>query len=372
MNRVQKQNTARIFGLDVVRALAILLVLLSHLYYLIDSVNPMIISLSGLAGYAGVELFFVLSGFLIGTILLKLYLADNFSIKTIFIFLKRRWFRTLPNYYLILFINLLIAYFFNYGIENWFHYFYFFQNFSNYNITFFSESWSLSVEEWTYILLPFSLFLGWKFKNWFSKKSIFLAIVLFLIVIAHFLRFLHFSNHIISDMDVWNTNIKSIVIYRFDTILYGVVLAWIHYFYADFLYQKRIYFLILAAHLFFLQFIIFNVLGIDIISSPIYFNIFYFTLSSFTFSLALPFFIFWKKTMPIVSPIIIFISKISYTMYLIHYSIVVVLLKYIILQYSLKFSVGTMVVIYFGITISVSHLLYRFYEKPLMNLRDEI
>lgn len=372
MNRVQKQNSSRIFGLDVVRALAILLVLLSHLYYLADSINPSIISLSGLVGYAGVELFFVLSGFLIGTILLKQYLEDDFSVKSIYIFLKRRWFRTLPNYYLILLINLLIAYFLNYGSANWYHYFYFFQNFCIYNITFFSESWSLSVEEWTYILLPFSLFLGWRFKNRFSKKSIFLLTILFLIVIAHCFRLLHFSSHSIYNMEVWNTNIKSIVVYRFDTILYGVVLAWIHHFYANFLYQKRIYFLILAAHLFFLQFIIFNVLGIDIISSPIYFNVFYFTMSSFTFSLALPLFIFWKKRVLIFSPIVDFISKISYAMYLIHYSIVVVLLKYIIFQYSLQFSIITMVLIYFGITISVSYLLYRFYEKPLMNLRDKI
>ena len=47
---LEKHNNQRIFGLDVVRALAILLVLFSHIYYLIDSSNPLLISVSGLFG----------------------------------------------------------------------------------------------------------------------------------------------------------------------------------------------------------------------------------------------------------------------------------------------------------------------------------
>lgn len=371
MNRVQKQITTRIFGLDVIRALAIVLVLLSHLYYLNDSVNPMLISLSGLAGYSGVELFFVLSGFLIGSIVLKQFISDEFSLKTIFIFLKRRWFRTLPNYYLILLFNLLIAYFLHYGSDNWYQYFYFFQNFSVYNISFFSESWSLSVEEWTYILLPFSLLFVWTFRNRLSKKGLFIIVILFLILLAHILRFLHFSNESITNMDVWNTNLKSIVIYRFDTILFGVVLAWIYHFYTDFLYQKRVYFLILAVHLFFIQFVILNVLGIDITTNPIYFQVFYFTLSSLTFSLALPFFIFWKKSNFLFSKAVVFVSKISYAMYLLHYSIIVVLLKQFLFYYNLQFSGLSLFFMYFGITISLSYIVYRFYEKPMMKLRDK-
>lgn len=83
------QNNNRIFGLDVIRATAILMVVFSHIYYLIDSSNPLLISISGLFGFFGVELFFVLSGFLIGTILLNKYMNENFSIKEIFSFLKR-------------------------------------------------------------------------------------------------------------------------------------------------------------------------------------------------------------------------------------------------------------------------------------------
>lgn len=371
MNALEKQNTTRIFGLDIVRSLAILLVLFSHVYYLIDSSNPIVISLSGLSGFAGVELFFVLSGYLIGTILLRQYVADNFSMQSVFVFLKRRWFRTLPNYYLILLINIGIAFYLGYPSQYWYNYFFFFQNFKTYSISFFSESWSLSVEEWTYVLLPFCLFSVLKIGNKWSKKGTFLFTILLLILLAHVLRYFNMKNNEITTMEIWNTNLKSIVIYRFDTILYGVLLAWLHQFYNHFLDKYKVYFLILAAHLFVLQFVILNILGVDIISCPIYFSVFYFTLSSMIFFLALPYFIFWKTSQSVFSASVAFISKTSYAVYLIHYSIVVVIFKYVLQKFELQLPTSLILFIYFGITFSLSYVLYRFFERPIMNLRDE-
>lgn len=371
MNALEKQNDKRIFGLDVVRALAILLVLFSHAYYLTDNSNPIIISLSGLFGFAGVELFFVLSGYLIGSILLKQYVSGDFSLKYVFVFLKRRWFRTLPNYYLILLINLAIAFYLGYPSEYWYQYFLFFQNLGHYSIGFFSESWSLSVEEWTYVLLPFSLLAFLKFSFIFSKKKTFIFGVLLLIVIAHLLRYFHLQSDRITTMEVWNTNIKSIVIYRFDTILYGVLMAWLHHFYSNFLYSYRVYFLILAAHLFLLQFVILNVLAVDIVTCPLYFNVFYFTLSSAIFFLTIPYFIFWKTSTSIFSSGIYFISQTSYAAYLIHYSIVSVILRNLIFQTSYELPTVLVLALYFGITFLLSYVLFRFYEKPIMNLRDK-
>ncbi len=368
----EKQNDKRIFGLDVIRALAILLVLFSHVHYLLGNINPVLISLSGLFGFAGVELFFVLSGFLIGSILLNQYISNDFSLKYVFVFLKRRWFRTLPNYYLILLINFVIAVYLGYSSMYWHTYFLFFQNFKDYSISFFTESWSLSVEEWTYVLLPFSLLVFLKFTYQFSKKWSFLAITIFLIVIAHIFRYFHFQDNArITTMEVWNTAIKSIVIYRFDTILYGVVLAWLYHFYSDFLYQYRVYFLIIAAHLFVLQFVILNVLGVDIVTYPMYFSVFYFTLSSAIFFLTIPYFIFWKSTTSVFSSGIYFVSQTSYAAYLLHYSIVSVILKRMLFQTQYELPVIVVLLLYFGTTFLLSYVLYRFYEKPIMNLRDK-
>ena len=62
----------RNFGLDVLRAIAITLVIASHCTYLFvqESNNPFILFIRTL-GAVGVDLFFVLSGFLIGGLLLK-------------------------------------------------------------------------------------------------------------------------------------------------------------------------------------------------------------------------------------------------------------------------------------------------------------
>jgi peptidoglycan/LPS O-acetylase OafA/YrhL len=135
-----------------------------------------------LFGFFGVEIFFVLSGFLIGKILYQLYLEEDFSLATVFYFLKRRWFRTLPNYYLILLINIVIAVIIGYEMPQLWRYFFFLQNFKITMLPFFTESWSLSVEEFAYVVLPFFvLFLSVivKPKN---KATFFLYAILLLIV----------------------------------------------------------------------------------------------------------------------------------------------------------------------------------------------
>lgn len=367
---VEKQNKARIFGLDIVRSVAILMVVFSHLYYLLDSKNALFISISGLFGFFGVEMFFVLSGFLIGTILLRQFLDNSFTIKEVMRFLKRRWFRTLPNYYLILFINVFIAFQLGYLTNDAWKYFLFLQNFSQYSITFFTESWSLSVEEWTYILAPFFLLIVWKL-NFKNKKVSFLVSVLFLILIFHLIRFLNYLEQPITDLSQWNTNIKSVVLYRIDSILFGFVVAWLVYFFRNKLKKIRIYLLIIAFHLFLFQFVIMNSIGYDIATSPLYYNVYYFSLTSLTIVLAMPFFVFWENSKYFNKPVL-FISNTSYSIYLLHYSIISVLLKFVISSNNLVLHPLLILLFYLLITFLFSYILYRFFEKPLMNLRDKI
>ena len=58
-----------------------------------------------LPGQLGVELFFVLSGFLIGGILATEAERGDLDVRQFWI---RRWLRTLPNYYLFLVLNLVL------------------------------------------------------------------------------------------------------------------------------------------------------------------------------------------------------------------------------------------------------------------------
>jgi len=92
--------------LDVCRALAITLVVFSHGRRLL---TPFVPSLDVLkfGGFLGVELFFVLSGFLIGRILLS-HLQRESTFSWVPKFWVRRWARTLPAYWFYIALNLTL------------------------------------------------------------------------------------------------------------------------------------------------------------------------------------------------------------------------------------------------------------------------
>src|ERR1700686_5502086 len=95
----------RIGGLDGLRAAAIVSVLCLHAAIVVTRM-PLIFRVPCLYGWAGVDLFFVLSGYLIGGQAFKAGgCMDGGGIVR---FWLRRWFRTLPLYYFILFVNVII------------------------------------------------------------------------------------------------------------------------------------------------------------------------------------------------------------------------------------------------------------------------
>jgi peptidoglycan/LPS O-acetylase OafA/YrhL len=84
----------RVFGLDLLRAAAILFVVIDHGNLLLPDLPRKI---ADLFVFDGVAIFFVLSGYLIGGILLD-KLESGFNQHSLLDFWIRRWFRTLPNY----------------------------------------------------------------------------------------------------------------------------------------------------------------------------------------------------------------------------------------------------------------------------------
>jgi peptidoglycan/LPS O-acetylase OafA/YrhL len=365
---VNSQN--RIFGLDVLRAAAILMVVCSHVLWIYPKSDNFIYLLFELFGFWGVELFFVLSGFLIGSILYKTFVNEIFTLQSVFHFLKRRWFRTLPNYYLVLLLNILIAFFLGFSIENMGSYFFFLQNFSSKSSAFFPESWSLSIEEFTYLLLPFSFFIIGltKVKN---KSKLFLFVIVVLILVFWMNKFYYHSQHTISNLSEWNLNLKSVLIYRIDAILIGVLAAWV-YFNFDAIWKKSkgIFAVIGFGILFFLMFGLIP-LNLTIEQNPFFWNVLYLPITSVSFAFLLPFFSEWKTYASIILYPIEWISKISYSIYLLHYSIILLLLKVFIDTSHMSISERHFFTfIYLTITFLLSHILYRFYEKPIMNWRD--
>lgn len=150
----------RNYGLDILRSIAVLGVLVAHSLQIlhISSSENLFWSVIASGGLLGVELFFILSGFLIGRILIKLLnecksLPINQKFDKLRYFWIRRWFRTLPMYYLMLIVNILIWIHHN-GIENLKQLTFLLRNLiflQNYNqqasYMIFPESWSLSVED---------------------------------------------------------------------------------------------------------------------------------------------------------------------------------------------------------------------------------
>ncbi|WP_213805580.1 acyltransferase [Granulicella sp. dw_53] len=143
---------ARLFGLDTLRVLAVLVVMLYHLT--IFGELPMRLLPVTYFGWMGVDLFFVLSGFLIGQQALKPYLTgQRLSIAE---FYRRRAYRILPAYLAVLALYFLapgwreaprlaplwkfLTFTMNFGI--------------NFDRRAFSHAWSLCVEEHFYLLLP--------------------------------------------------------------------------------------------------------------------------------------------------------------------------------------------------------------------------
>ncbi|MGH8855351.1 MAG: acyltransferase family protein [Telluria sp.] len=154
--------TTRVHGLDTLRALAIVLVVLHH-YVLFVSDAPTF-GWVGEIGWVGVDLFFALSGYLIGNqIFAALKRPGGFSLRH---FYARRLLRTLPNYWVVLALYFLWPAFRGDAplLPAW-KYLTFIQNFALEPGSAFSHSWSLAIEEQFYLLLPALALLGALFKG---------------------------------------------------------------------------------------------------------------------------------------------------------------------------------------------------------------
>lgn len=145
------QLSGREIQLDVVRGIAILLAVGWHFNSFTGNIAFDALMLPGRAfGWAGVDLFFVLSGFLIGRLILKEVRATStFSYKR---FLLRRAFRLWPVLYLYVIAQLLI------GGKPWDSYlFQVLFHVQNYFPTPLAGLWSLAVEEHFYLAAGLAL-----------------------------------------------------------------------------------------------------------------------------------------------------------------------------------------------------------------------
>lgn len=175
----------KLHGLDHLRALAILFVLLFH--YRIFA-HPAWMDDAFSFGWTGVDLFFVLSGFLIASQLFARIARDGeFNLKEFFI---KRFFRIIPLYLVILAIYFLFpAFREREGLAPLWRYLTFTQNIGldlSLHGTF-SHAWSLCIEEQFYLAFPLVILLMLKLRVFRKSAWLLLSLLLFGVLIRYYL-----------------------------------------------------------------------------------------------------------------------------------------------------------------------------------------
>lgn len=216
----------KLFGLDHLRALAILLVFIYHYSRLFP--HPEWMSPIGKFGWTGVDLFFVLSGYLISSQLFETIKAGK---KISFpVFFIKRFFRIIPAYLVVVAIYFCIPYAREYeALAPLWKYLTFTQNLGLDLQTqrTFSHAWSLCIEEQFYFVLPLTLIGLAYFKSF--KKAFVLLIALFIFGFA--IRFYSYKNLVgpfLEDDNGWSywyTWIYYPTYCRLDGLLTGVSIA---------------------------------------------------------------------------------------------------------------------------------------------------
>jgi peptidoglycan/LPS O-acetylase OafA/YrhL len=151
-------HTFRANGLDTLRAAAITLVFMNHYMAFVSDGIPTF-GWGSVIGWTGVDLFFVLSGYLIANqIFSGLARGATLSLR---LFYARRALRTLPVFWLVLALYFLFPAVMggNTPPPLW-RFLTFTQNIGLYSGTAFSHAWSLCIEEQFYLILPLALVIG--------------------------------------------------------------------------------------------------------------------------------------------------------------------------------------------------------------------
>lgn len=229
----------RFFGLDLLdnrypslhglRFLAILTVVQYHVTSILVIERHMPLDAEwttwSLRVFFGMDLFFVLSGFLIGSILL--HSLSKTGVRGIGRFYLRRIFRTFPLYYLVLTTLVLIG---PMGPGQWKNLWSEYTYLSNFTPLAPGQivmvwGWSLSLEEQFYLVVPLLFLLLQRLRT--DRARIGVLLVLFLSALA-FRLWVYFR------FGPWDYPVLRGALYfrtptRFDTLVAGILLAYVHH-----------------------------------------------------------------------------------------------------------------------------------------------
>ena len=341
----------RIKGLDFLRGIAIIGVLFRH--------NEINLFLSGPGGY-GVDLFFVLSGFLVSGLLFSEYKKRNrVNIKR---FLIRRGFKIYPAFYFFILSTILI---FSFGFDGHFakssilSEVFFMQSYFQ---PMWSHTWSLAVEEHFYLIIALMIYLVIKFKLIRRKRlmtGMFTGIILLTIILRY--------NHVMMSTDQASAPFFYTHL-RIDGLFMGALLGYVYHFIPE------------AIKLFYSRWKIFAILTLILLSPAFIFSTgsFFmltigFNLLHLAFAFAVLLFVHdgWRKiteshrlSSAIISAVCT-IGVYSYSIYLWHLPVQNLLLR---VMPDLRLEA----LAYLFSSIAVGIIFSFLIEKPMLRLRDNI
>jgi peptidoglycan/LPS O-acetylase OafA/YrhL len=309
-------------------------------------------------GFIGVDLFFVISGFLITRIIVnELENTNKFNFKKFYI---RRIKRLIP----VLFLTFLIAFIFGFFLFSPSHFMklvdsilmssvslsniYFYKNISYFEdyskLVPLLHTWSLSTEEQFYLFYPLFLILV---KKFLSKKNLFKAI-LFLLTLSFLLTFIYREN------SLFHFYMLPFRVYEF---MIGGLIVFLKVNYNP---KKHFsFFLNILAFALLIAFVIF-----------ININNYYLSTLNIMPCLAIGYIVFnpsEKLNFIFKNKALIYIGKISYSLYLIHW-IVIAFFRYIINSLEFAFHQKIIIII---VSVFVSIIIYEYFENPIRKMNKK-
>ncbi|WP_444626177.1 acyltransferase family protein [Flavobacterium columnare] len=357
----------RIYGFDIIRTIALLSVLFGHGISIIPA-EKNTIYLYAVEFLDGVFVFFILSGFLIGQLLIYTIENKSISIENLISFWKKRLLRTVPAYYFVLILLIILSLLSDFGFGNikLLLYFIFSQNIFQKHPFFFGEAWTLSIEVWFYILIPLFVFATKKLLH-FSDKNTMLFVSLFFISFGTLVRFLKMYAFEPIDATIIDLEFRKQVFTRIDSVTFGIIGAYIFRYYNKLWLKNNIIYLAFGILIFlYTKFPIFP-------ESKFYRLVLFYPLQSISFLLVLPFFSQIKKGSGLFFNIITTLSYVSFSIYLINYNLVQVHFlnkiqflngtdyKILMLKYFL----------YLILSVFGGILMYKKIELPFMKMRKD-
>lgn len=354
-----RSGGGRVFGLDFMRALAILGVVGIHSIGFLP--EPWLSSLRRIGpaffGALGVELFFVLSGYLVGSLLLRVEWSTG-RWQPLRTFWYRRWMRTLPNYFLFLAANVLFLWVVAGQLSLDWRYLFFLQNLAWPHPAFFPETWSLSVEEWFYLLIPLVLFV-------LTRRGVGTTRAL-LCCFAALLVLPLLGRMLCAGLD-WKWDIvRGTVVLRLDAIMYGVAGALLHRRYPSPWTRLANAGLLIGVAGVAIAWAIILIVPRD----TSLMKVLYFPFLSLALALCLPAASCWQlRVESMATGVIRRIALWSYSLYLCNLLVLRVIEATIPAPRSPALSLAVFA-LFWTASLAVSAVAYRCWEKPIMDLRD--